>query len=449
MTAHQRASTRHAIEDRDSDTEASHTSKRRADCCSYQEDEYSSYLTLVTAINDSSSEDEEISQAIIASLESQTDVKIPVEEILLELSNKIHSTHQCKFNINRSAVWEGALRGFKRLSYDPYSRITVKFSDDMGKVEEGVDLGGPRREFLSLLIQSIAMSPMFEGRENNKNLALHSKALREDWYYFAGRSMAVSLVHGGPPPNFLSSTIYNLLVNGSANAVLDDIADSDLYEKVKKVAESTTVDDTEKAKAPLIDYMATAGCLRIIRTLRDRDDLVQDIINFHVIHRVQGPFQRFCEGLKTLGVLDKVKNYPESFRPLFCHEPVKLTADAMENLFRFKLSPVGSNKRAAEEMVVTFWRDYLQDSEEEEGPQKLQRILAFATGASVVPPIGFSPSPAVEFIHQDDDNFASTPLFPLANTCINCIKLPLHVSYEMFKEKFDFALGNTYGFGRA
>ncbi|XP_034721445.1 G2/M phase-specific E3 ubiquitin-protein ligase-like isoform X1 [Etheostoma cragini] len=157
---------------------------------------------------------------------------------------------------------------------------------------------------------------------------------------------------------------------------------------------------------------------------------------------------RFCEGLKTLGVLDQIRRHPDSFRPLFCYEPNTLTADQVEDLFSIHLSPEGSNKRAAEEMVITFWRDYLQDAEEEEGPSKLEKILAFTTGASVVPPIGFSPTPSVQFIHKGDDGF-STSMFPLANTCVNCIKLPLHVSYQLFKEKFDFALGNTYGFGRA
>ncbi|KAJ4934037.1 hypothetical protein JOQ06_006844 [Pogonophryne albipinna] len=142
-------------------------------------------------------------------------------------------------------------------------------------------------------------------------------------------------------------------------------------------------------------------------------------------------------------------NHPDSFKPLFCYEEHLLSADQMDNLLIIQLSPEGSNKRTAEERVVTYWRDYLQDAEEEEGPTKVQKILAFATGASVVPPIGFSATPSVEFIHNGEDDFASTPLFPIANTCVNCIRLPLHVSYEVFKDKSDFALGNTYGFGRS
>lgn len=72
---------------------------------------------------------------------------------------------------------------------------------------------------------------------------------------------------------------------------------------------------------------------------------------------------RFQDGLKTLGVLEKIQQHPEAFKPLLCHAPCPLWADRIENLFSIRLSPEGSNKRVAEEAVVTFWRDYLQDAE--------------------------------------------------------------------------------------
>ncbi|MEQ2227315.1 hypothetical protein ILYODFUR_036431 [Ilyodon furcidens] len=89
----------------------------------------------------------------------------------------------------------------------------------------------------------------------------------------------------------------------------------------------------------------------------------------------------------------------------------------MDQLFNILLSSVGSNKRSAEERVVPFWRDYLQDFEEEEGPSKLAKILGFATGATVIPPVGFSPPPSIEFLHEQ---FVSpSRQLPMANTCIN------------------------------
>ena len=51
----------------------------------------------------------------------------------------------------------------------------------------------------------------------------------------AGRAIAISLVHGGPSPNFLSPVVFSLLAGVSPNPVLEDIADPDLLEKVKQV----------------------------------------------------------------------------------------------------------------------------------------------------------------------------------------------------------------------
>lgn len=95
---------------------------------------------------------------------------VTVKEILLELASKINVNQRSRFNINRSAVWEGGIRGFKRLSYEPSLMMSVKFSDDMGKSEGEVDLGCPRREFLRLLMESIAKSPCLREQNTAKTL---------------------------------------------------------------------------------------------------------------------------------------------------------------------------------------------------------------------------------------------------------------------------------------
>lgn len=86
---------------------------------------------------------------------------------------------------------------------------------------------------------------------------------------------------------------------------------------------------------------------------------------------------------------------------------------------------------------------------DEEGPSKLEKILSFATGATAVPPIGFNPTPSIGFLHEEEYGDTAVSSLPIANTCINCLKLPLHNSYAVFKDKMDFALANTQGFGRA
>ena len=67
-------------------------------------------------------------------------------------------------------------------------------------------------------------------------------------------------------------------------------------------------------------------------------------------------------------------------------------------------------------------------------------ILAFATGASSVPPIGFNCQPSIQF--------HSTSKFPEANTCANILRLSLlNESYEEFKDSFCFSVANAIGFG--
>ncbi|KAL1276872.1 hypothetical protein QQF64_023545 [Cirrhinus molitorella] len=207
-----------------------------------------------------------------------------------------------------------------------------------------------------------------------------TRPIREDRYFIAGRAVAVSLVHGEPAPGCFSKTLFDSLVQGPDMCipVLDNVADCKLYNKIKKVSEATTLQELQDTTDPIVDYLANAGCLRPLRSIVDRDRLVEDLLKFQVVNRVRGPFERFRDGLKTLGVFSKVQQHPEAFRSVFCHQPNQLTTDIMDDLFEIQWSENGSNRRANENRVIAFWRDYLQDVEEE-GSQGLEAILAFAT----------------------------------------------------------------------
>ena len=72
------------------------------------------------------------------------------------------------------------------------------------------------------------------------------------------------------------------------------------------------------------------------------------------------------------------------------------------------------------------------------------KILAFATGASNVPPMGFPVSPNISFIGGDDPR-----QLPTASTCSLTLKLPLTLTeYDNFKEHMTMAVLNTVGFGQ-
>lgn len=104
-----------------------------------------------------------------------TDIGLTAADILSNLSFNINTKSCSRFNINRSNVWDGALRGFKRSSFDPTCSLLVKFTDDIGQTEEAVDTGGPTREFLTLLMDAIKTSRFFEGKDDGKYLSFDSK----------------------------------------------------------------------------------------------------------------------------------------------------------------------------------------------------------------------------------------------------------------------------------
>jgi len=62
-------------------------------------------------------------------------------------------------------------------------------------------------------------------------------------------------------------------------------------------------------------------------------------------------------------VLDAIVAHPQQFRALMCPCTSTLTADFMEATFHPQLSEPGSNRRAAENIVYTWWLEFLQDAE--------------------------------------------------------------------------------------
>uniref|UniRef100_A0A8C4VLN2 Uncharacterized protein n=1 Tax=Gopherus evgoodei TaxID=1825980 RepID=A0A8C4VLN2_9SAUR len=134
----------------------------------------------------------------------------------------------------------------------------------------------------------------------------------------------------------------------------------------------------------------------------------------------------FRQGLKTLGVLEKIQLHPDAFSSILCHKPERLSARILGDLFTIHCLS-GVNKVQG----VDFWMGYLQDVEGGESAATLEDILVFATGSSSIPPIGFEPDPSVKFLRIK---------YPVGNRQLNSLELPITKTYEQFKNKMDFAI---------
>ncbi|XP_033869022.3 uncharacterized protein LOC117407897 isoform X1 [Acipenser ruthenus] len=346
--------------------------KKGSDC-------YKQYTSLIyDCIELNSSSDEEgVQFAENSSVRLHDGDQVTLHDVITNLALQIDEDAVSKFHIDRINIWDGALRGFKRKTYKPENRMSVMFTDSDGNSEGAVDRGGPTREFLTLLMQTLQNSKIFEGSEDWKNLTCDSQALRDDDYFLAGRIIAISLVHGGPSPNFFSRTLYDSLAYDPQQVTpsVKDICDCDIAEIIWEMENVSTLEGLKDVAAKHCNLLHVAGCYRYLQNLQDRDVLVQDFMKWYVCGRTRNSLERLKEGLKTLGVLDAIVAHPVLFANSFCWREEVLTSEQFSELFKISFSTAGSNKRSEEQRIVGYWRDYLQDVEDADSSVSLRLLL--------------------------------------------------------------------------
>ena len=106
--------------------------------------------------------------------------------------------HYQRIYVRRKHVWEDTLNAFKSgLDFGKYIKVTFAGTP-------AVDDGGPLREFLRLMMGSIAMNNMlFQGESTLRVPTCNVAGLENKLYERIGEVISVSLIHGGPAPTFL------------------------------------------------------------------------------------------------------------------------------------------------------------------------------------------------------------------------------------------------------
>ncbi|XP_056091518.1 G2/M phase-specific E3 ubiquitin-protein ligase-like [Rhinichthys klamathensis goyatoka] len=276
-------------------------------------------------------------------------------DIVSDLSLKIIKTSCSRFNINRADVWDGAIRGFGRASYNPSHDMLVKFTDDEGTTEDAVDTGGPKREFLTLLMDCLRTRRIFDGPANRRFLTFNSAAAREDEYFLAGQMIAVSIVHGGPGPRFLSDMLYNHLTGRTdINGTVEDITDETMKAALLEISSAASLDELNMLMDKYASLLQTAGCFDYPQSVEGKENIVEDFIQWYIIYRNQYSVQRFSDGLSTLDVIHALEQHPSVFRPYMCYSVEKLTPESLEAVFKAQLSEVGSTRRQEETRILGY-----------------------------------------------------------------------------------------------
>ncbi|XP_073719385.1 G2/M phase-specific E3 ubiquitin-protein ligase-like [Misgurnus anguillicaudatus] len=349
-------------------------------------------------------------------------------------------------NVYREDVLDCTLRAFQRQRFNAEARVDVAFVDVDGKGEGSVDEGGPRREFLRLLMQEVQHCRIFEGPEESRSLALHGDAVQKGLYRTIGKMISMAVVQGGLPINFFSERLYcQISASPPPKYTLEEVTDLDICSQMEKINTAKSVEEAREAISCFADTLGVMGALTYVRSLEDRDRVIEIALQFYLQDRLSQALSQLKEGLMTLGLLDEIVANPAVFHQVFTRSAVPLTSTDIANLFEPIFSPAGSNRRRSENRTLAFWRDWLLEVEEENVDNvKLEDVLIFASGASKIPLSGFNEKPTITFTEPGLGRN-----LPTANTCSVTLNLPMCPTFKDFSGEMAFGIACAKTFGTA
>ncbi|XP_063436086.1 G2/M phase-specific E3 ubiquitin-protein ligase-like [Mytilus trossulus] len=213
-----------------------------------------------------------------------------------------------------------------------------------------------------------------------------------------------------------------------------------MYFQIGESQDHITFWSAVEAVMPVIEFI---GAIPLASKYENKEQLVHVLVQHLVVKRIQDVLAQFIEGFECLGCFKEVTSNPKTTKQLFvCDNSVILNSVMVDELFKVNFSQEGSNHYILELKTHTYWRDFVQDLEEE--PEGLQNLLTFITGYDTVPPLGFDPPLSLHFIHTENDS--DDDAVPYANTCANMLQIPVLSSFDVFQERMHLAvkLGTTF-----
>ena len=178
-------------------------------------------------------------------------------------------------------------------------------------------------------------------------------------------------------------------------------------------------------------------------TLADKGNLINTFWLHHVFFIPHAELLQLRMGfIETLQMEHLVSLHPDEMLSLLIATPAfDVSPGYLQDTFIINFSEHGNNNRTAEEALVLNWNDYVTNCSEG-NDVSLDKVLQFFTGSSKLPAAGFHTTPTI--------NFTDDTCLPRASTCDLSITFPRKygfLTFEEFKEKMDFCILNSYGFG--
>lgn len=119
-----------------------------------------------------------------------------------------------RLSVHREQFWEDCVVFFKNPKFNPRYPLRIRFAG-----EAGLDAGGLRREFGSLLVSKLFSSEamLFEGSDDRKVPVYNADAVHSNLFHLAGKICAYLLSRLDLSVSCLSPVIYSYITTDEAH----------------------------------------------------------------------------------------------------------------------------------------------------------------------------------------------------------------------------------------
>jgi len=329
------------------------------------------------------------------------------------------------------------------------SRLYVSFAG-----EEGLDYGGPSREFFFLLSREL-FNPyygLFEYSANDTYTVQVSPMSAfvdnaNEWFRFSGRVLGLALVHQYLLDAFFTRPFYKALLRLPWSLEDLEYVDAEFHQSINFIKENDISDldldlffsVLEEVAGKVVEKELKPGGKNIPVTEKNKKEYIEKMVKWRLERGVANQTEHLVKGFYE--VVDARLISVFDAREL---ELVTAGTADIDVVDWRKNTEYRSGYHDQHPVIVWFWTVVERKFDNE---QRL-RLLQFVTGTSSIPFEGFSAlrgsnGPRKFCIEK----WGRPTSLPRAHTCFNRLDLPPYASFEILYEKLLMAVEESYTFG--
>ncbi|GMR42452.1 hypothetical protein PMAYCL1PPCAC_12647 [Pristionchus mayeri] len=407
---------------------------------------------------------------------------VPIKERLLLFRKYITNDKSSSesrprlITVDRSMIVEDGFKQLSRLSSNELrSTIRVKFVNQQGLDEAGIDQDGVFKEFLELTLKAVfnpnlSLFAFTSAGQLHPSTMSYIQENHLDLFRFVGKMLAKAVYEGIVVDVQLAPVMLATLLGEKSLCAFDELAqfDPELYRSlsyVKKASEEEvndmgltfSTDENCMGKLKTIDIVPCGRAIQV--THENRINYVHRMAHYRVFTQTKEQCKAFVEGFQ------KVVN--PSWLFLFApHELQYLISGQSSDIdlpdLRKHVQYYGGF-HSGHRLIKWLWQILENDFSAEER----RLFLKFVTSCSRGPLLGFGslePPFSIRCVEVSDDQDTgdtlgsvvrgflalkkgqSTSRLPTASTCFNLLKLPNYNKKSVLLEKLRYAIHSETGF---